>query len=134
MNISRRNFFAAAAGILSFGLVSSLVNAEEKRRARPAAGATADANAGSGPLANPLVDPKDPAAQALSYAENHADVKKAELKVERQGVPFDQQHCNGCGFYKEVGTKAGTKVGSCTIFGGKLVKSGAWCSSWNKKA
>ena len=132
MNSSRRNFFISAVGILSFGLMGSLANAEERRRARPAAGG--DKAAGTGPLAQPLVDPKDPAAQAMNYTEKHADVKKAELKIERNGVAFDAQHCNNCGFYKEVGSKDGTKVGTCTIFNGKLVKSEAWCSSWNKKA
>lgn len=131
MKISRRKFFASAAGFISFGLVSSLVNAEEKRRARPAAGAD---KAATGPLANPVLDPKDQTAQALSYAEKHADVKKAELKVERNGTAFDKQLCSNCSFYAEVGTKDGSKVGTCTIFAGKLVKSGAWCTSWNKKA
>jgi hypothetical protein len=130
MNSSRRNFFLTSIGALSFGLISSVVNAEERRRARGGS----DAAAGSGPLASPLVDPKDPAAQAMSYAEKHSDVKKPELKVARQGVAFDAQHCSGCGFYKEVGTKDGSKVGTCTIFAGKLVKADAWCSSWNKKA
>ena len=132
MDSSRRNFFIGAVGILSFGLMGSIVNAEERRRARPAAGG--DAAKDSGPLAQPLVDPKDSAAQAMNYSEKHSDVKKAELKIERNGVAFDSQHCNNCGFYKEVGTKAGTKVGTCTIFNGKLVKNDACCSSWNKKA
>ena len=134
MNFSRRQFFVGAVSLLSFGLLSSVVNAEEKRRSRPAAGAAAGGAAASGPLADPMVDPKDPTAQAMSYVEKKSDLKKAELKVERQGVSFDKQQCSGCGFYKEVGTKDGGKVGTCTIFSGKLVKAEAWCSSWNKKA
>ena len=133
MNSSRRSFFMSAVGLLSFGLVSSLVNAEEKRRSRPAAGDKA-AGKDAGPLSQPMVDPKDPAAQAMNYSEKHSDVKKPELKIERTGVKFDDQHCKNCNFYKEVGTKDGGKVGTCTIFNGKLVKAEAWCASWNKKA
>ncbi len=133
MEISRRGFFKVVGTVFSMGLLGSLVQAEERRRARPAAGGDAKAGAASGPLAWPLVDLKDPAAQAMNYAEKHADVKKTELKAERQGVAFDKQFCNNCSFYKEVGTKDGAKVGSCTIFANKLVKSEAWCSSWNKK-
>lgn len=130
MNLSRRKLFLGAVGILSFGLMSSLVSAEERRRAR---GADKKAAAG-GPLADPLVDPKDPTAQAMNYAEKHADVKKAELKIERSGVAFEKQNCSNCGFFKEVGTKDKAKVGTCTLFSRKLVKNEAWCSSWNKKA
>ncbi len=133
MNNSRRSFFVRAVGVVTFGLISSLVNAEERRRARPAAGSD-KAGGATGPLANPWLDPKDQTAQALSYSEKHADVKKADLKVERNGVAFEKQKCNNCSFYSEVGTKEGTKAGNCTIFPGKLVKSEAWCTSWNKKA
>lgn len=129
MNISRRKFFASAVGFVTFGLFSSLAQAEQKRRGRPAAGGAA-----SGPLANPLVDPKDPTAQAMNYVEKHANLKKADLKIERSGLAFDKQFCHNCSFYTEVGTKDGSKVGTCTIFAGKLVKADAWCASWNKKA
>jgi hypothetical protein len=129
MNLSRRGFFVGALGLLSFGLLSTVVNAEERRRARPGTAGKA-----AGPLDSPLVDPKDSTAQAMNYSESHADVKKAELKIEKNGVAFDQQNCKNCGFYKEVGSKAGGLVGTCTIFSGKLVKEKAWCSSWNKKA
>jgi hypothetical protein len=61
-------------------------------------------------------------------------VKDKALKVERSGVPFEKQMCNGCGFYTKVGNKNGKEVGKCQIFPGQLVESTAWCSSWNKKA
>ena len=131
MNNSRRSFFIKAAGFLSLGLIGSLVNAEERRKARPAAGGSA---AGTGATANPWLSPKDPTAQAMNYVEKHADLKKPELKTERGGVPFEKQYCNNCSFYADVGTKDGTKAGSCTLFHGRLVKSEAWCASWNKKA
>ncbi len=135
MKNSRRSFFVQALGFVSLGLVGSLANAEEKRRARPAAGAAAGAAAAdAGPLANPILSPKDPLAVPMNYVEKHADLKKPELKIERGGLAFEKQYCNNCSFYKEVGTKEGSKVGSCTIFNAKLVKDQAWCASWNKKA
>lgn len=121
--MNRRHFFISVAGVLSFGLINSVVNAEERRRARPAAGG--DAKAG----ALPMVDPKDPQAQVMNYVEKHADLKKAELKVDRQGVKFDAQHCANCSFYKSTDAK----TGACTLFPNKLVKADAWCSTWNKK-
>ncbi len=128
MNLSRRNFFVSAVGLVTFGLLGSIANAEQRRRARPGAGGE------TGPLAAPLVDPKtDPTAQAMHYSENHATVKK-DLQIAKQGVPFKDQHCKNCGFYKEVGQKDGKTVGTCTIFAGKLVESNSWCTSWNKKA
>lgn len=134
MKNSRRSFFVQALGFVSLGLVSSLATAEEKRRARPAAGAAAGGAADAGPLAQPILSPKDQTAIPMNYVEKHADLKKPELKIERGGLPFDKQYCNNCSFYKEVGTKEGSKVGTCTIFNGKLVKDQAWCASWNKKA
>ncbi len=131
MKNSRRSFFVQALGFVSLGLIGTLANAEEKRRARPAAGA---APADAGPLSQPILSPKDQTAVPMNYVEKHADLKKPELKTERGGLAFEKQFCNNCSFYKEVGTKEGSKVGSCTIFNGKLVKDQAWCSSWNKKA
>lgn len=130
MKTSRRQFFTAVAGMMTVGLASTLVQAEERRRARgsdkPAAAA--------GPLGFPIVNPKDQAAQALNYVEKHSDLKKADLKAERMGVAFEKQFCTNCSFYASVGNKDGAAVGTCTIFPAKLVKSQAWCSSWNKKA
>jgi hypothetical protein len=132
MNNSRRGFFKVCGSFFSVALLSSLARGEERRRAR--GGADAKGAAASGPLANPLVDSKDPAAVAMNYVEKHGDLKKAELKTERQGVAFDKQFCNNCSFYKEVGSKNGSQVGTCQLFANKLVKSEGWCSSWNKKA
>lgn len=136
MQVSRRGFFNRISTVLAASvlakLVPSTVFAEERRRARPAAGGAAAG--GTGPLSWPMVDPKSPAGSAVKYVVNKAEIKDAALKIERQGVKFDAQYCNNCSFYKEVGSKDGSKVGSCTIFANQLVKDQAWCSTWNKKA
>lgn len=130
---SRRGFFvklASLAGVAAvapglFGLLSQ-ASAQERRRGGPAAGKSeADL---------PLVNPKDGPAAAVNYTEDHKTVTKPELKADRQGVKFEQQHCANCGFYKNVGKKDGKDVGTCTIFPGKVVHGTAWCGSWNKKA
>lgn len=133
MSFNRRQFlgfsaFTAVAG----GLVSSIAQSEERRRARGSqAGA---APAASGPAGYPLLDPNNSAAKAVNYIKSHGDLKDAKLKMERQGVAWEQQFCNNCSFYKEVTTKDGQKAGTCTIFANQLVLDKAWCTSWNKKA
>lgn len=135
MNITRRSLIKKASGLMALAAVlPNLVNAEERRRPRGGGDAKAGAAAGSGPLALPMVDPNGPTGKAVNYAKNHADVKDAKLKTERQATAFDSQFCNNCSFYKEVGTKDGGKVGTCTIFANQLVGEKAWCTSWNKKA
>ena len=131
---NRRTFLSSLVQLLGLTAVGSffpiLAQAERKRgggdSAAPAAG-------GAKELAFPLVEPGKGAAAAVSYVEDHKKVKK-ELQTERQGVKFDAQNCANCGFYKKVGDKSGKEVGTCQIFPGSLVKSNAWCSSWNKRA
>lgn len=122
----------AAAAPVVMKAFSSTAFAEERRRggatpaATPAGGATGD-------LALPLVKVGEGMAAGVNYVEDTAQVKKAELKIERSGVKFADQHCANCGFYSKVGTKDGKEVGKCTIFSGQLVHAKAWCSTWNKK-
>ena len=132
MQFSRRNFIGYTAIASFLGSFASIVNAEEKRRARGGE-KKADA-AAAGPMGYPMVDLNDSTAKAVNYVKQHSDVKDAKLKVERQGMAWDQQFCNNCSFYKEVGTKEGSKVGTCTLFANKLVVEKGWCTSWNKKA
>ena len=126
--MNRRSFFVnlmSLAGLAAVSSWSSNVLAERKRGgAAPAAGAGE----------TPLVDPKSATAKAVGYAENKSDIKEASLKVERQGVAFEKQNCKACGFYSNPKSQGGGEVGNCQIFSGQVVKSGAWCSSWNKKA
>lgn len=133
---SRRAFFTQVGQIIGLAVVApalfrSKAFAEEQRRRSRDAG---NAAGGGADLSLPLVEPGKGAAAAVSYSFKKSDVKDAALKIARSGVPFEKQACSGCGFYTKVGMKDGQEVGKCQIFAGQLVKSTAWCSSWNKKA
>lgn len=134
MKMTRRNLIQKASGFVAIAAaLPGLLQAEEKRRKRGGSEAAAGA-AASGPLSYPILDTNNPTAKAVNYVKNHSDIKDAKLKMVRQGVAFEAQFCNNCSFYKEVGTKEGGKVGTCTIFANQLVAEKAWCTSWNKKA
>ena len=68
-----------------------------------------------GAAATPL-DPADPTAKALSYAEASAK---------------PDQKCANCAQFQG---KAGDSRGGCSIFPGKTVAAAGWCSVWAKKA
>lgn len=129
--INRREFFVHAGQLVGAALAIPLVLrgealAQERRRgggASPSGGAEL-----------PLVSPKDSNAMAVNYVEKHSDLKKAEMKTERQGVKFEAQFCSNCSFYKAAGKKNGKDAGPCQIFPGKWVLGEAWCGSWNKKS
>lgn len=131
---SRRQFFkfAAAFGGLALLMPNLVQGAEERRRA----GKPADAGgaAGGGDTALPLVKPGEGMAKNLNYHHDHKDIKDKSLMVERQGVPFEKQHCSGCMLFTAVGKKDGDEVGKCTLFSGQLVKAKGWCASYSKKA
>lgn len=114
---------AAIPTVLS--ALSSTAFAERRRGGGAAAGGAAE-------LSWPTAKPGQGAAAAVNYVEDQK-MAKADLKIDRQGIKFADQHCKNCGFYKEVGDKAGKKVGTCTIFAKQLVTADGWCASWNKK-
>jgi hypothetical protein len=122
MSQTRRNFLKTAAVTL---LIPALAQAEQKRGKKPSAGGDADL---------PLVEPGKGMAQSLNYANTHADVKDAALKIDRGGLPFAKQFCSGCILYTAAGKKGAEEVGKCTLFAGQVVKANAWCQSWAKKA
>jgi len=74
----------------------------------------------------PLVDPKDPQAQALGYTADATKVDKAKYPKYAAG-----QNCGSCALYQG---KAGDKAGPCPLYAGKSVLQGAWCSAWVKRA
>ena len=74
----------------------------------------------------PLVDPKDPQAQALGYTADATKVDKAKYPKYAAG-----QNCASCALYQG---KAGDKSGPCPLYAGKAVLSNAWCSAWVKRA
>jgi hypothetical protein len=127
--MNRRSFFQTALVSLgAIGFISSMAQAEERRRgAAPAAGA-----------APQLVDPKDSAAKAVNYVHDNSEIKDKALQADRGGVKFKEQHCSSCAFYqkdKEVAL-AGKKAAPCQMpfATGKVVSEKGWCTSWAKKA
>ena len=76
--------------------------------------------------ATPLVDPKDPQAQALGYVADATKADKAKFPKYAPG-----QNCGGCALYQG---KAGAASGPCPLYAGKAVDAKGWCSAWVKKA
>ena len=76
--------------------------------------------------AAPLVDPKDPQAQALGYTADATKVDKARYPKYAPG-----QNCAGCALYQG---KPSDKSAPCPLYAGKAVLSNAWCSAWVKRA
>lgn len=125
--MNRRELIQWSLGFLGASVVHGIAEAAEKRAARPAASPAAGAE--------PYVDPAtDPMAKSVNFAVKHSDLKKADLKVEKQGVKFENQHCDGCMLYTSVGKKDGKESGKCSLFAGKLVHGESWCTSWAKKS
>jgi hypothetical protein len=97
----------------------------------PAASPAAGAGAGGETLT--LIAESDATATALNYKHDKANVP-ANLQQEKAGVPFAQQSCSTCMFYKAAGQLEGGEVGTCQLLAAGKVKSGGWCASWGKKA
>lgn len=127
---SRRQILKSIPAVVGLGLLGTASLASAEQRRRPKKG---DAAGASGAAALPPVDPAtDPMAKSVNYVEKHADLKKAELKTERQGVPWDKQFCNNCQLHTVLpGT---TERVGCTLFSGKSVNAIGWCGSWAKKS
>ena len=68
----------------------------------------------------------DPQAVTLGYT---ADGAKTDTKKYPNYVT--NRNCGGCVLFQG---KAGEDIGSCAVFGNKLVSSKGWCSAWTKKA
>ncbi len=126
---NRRGFIKLALGVSGMALLApNILLAEERRRTKsPSDAAGGDANL-------PMVKPGEGMAASVNYSFKHEEIKDASLKIPRQGVPFEKQHCQSCMLYSKAGNKDGQEVGKCTLFNGQLVKSTAWCASWSKKA
>jgi hypothetical protein len=102
----------------------------------PATEATAAAEgtpAAAGGESLTLISETDATATALNYKHDAASVP-ANLQTEKNGVPFAEQKCSNCTFYKAVGQLDGAEVGSCQILAAGKVKAAGWCNSWGKKA
>ena len=73
----------------------------------------------------PMLDPKDPTAQALGFV---TDAKKVDTAANATYKPT--QKCGTCAQFQG---KAGDASGGCNIFAGKSVPSGGWCKVWAQK-
>ncbi|MEY4065846.1 MAG: High potential iron-sulfur protein [Pseudomonadota bacterium] len=80
-----------------------------------------------------LISETEPTAAALNY-KHDASAVPANLQVAKNGVPFAEQRCAGCSFYKAAGQIDGAEVGTCQVLAAGKVKSTGWCNSWGKKA
>lgn len=127
--MNRRSFFQAALLSVSALGFFSWAQAEERRRGGGTAAAAATPQ---------LVDPKDPAAKAVSYVNDNSEIKDKALQLERTGVKFKDQRCLGCTFYEKAKetTVGGKKAAPCQMpfASGKYVAEKGWCSTWAKKA
>ena len=73
-----------------------------------------------------MVDPNDPAAQALGYVALATQADATKFKMYAAG-----QACGNCALFAG---KAGDAAGPCPLFAGKQVSAKGWCSAYSKKA
>lgn len=72
----------------------------------------------------PKLDPNDPAAAALLYVHDAADVDTSNPMAAR----FEEgQLCSNCA---QIQGEEGAQWRPCGIFPGKLVNADGWCSVW----
>jgi len=71
-----------------------------------------------------MVAESDAQAAALGYKADASTVDKAKFPKYAAG-----QNCGNCALYVSKSADAG----SCGIFAGKMVATGAWCNAYAKK-
>ena len=76
--------------------------------------------------AQAVVLEEDPQAVALGYSPNGA-----KTDTEKYPNYVAGRVCGGCILFQG---KTGDDIGSCAVFGNKMVASKGWCSAWTKKA
>jgi High potential iron-sulfur protein len=81
---------------------------------------TSSAHAADAPPAK--LDVKDPAAVALGYVENAAQVDTKKYPTYVKG-----SNCENC---LQLQGKPGNNYRPCNLFPGKVVAVSGWCSSW----
>ena len=88
----------------------------------PAMGFVRNAEAAA---ALPLLDTKDPTAQALGFV---TDASKVDAAANATYKP--NQKCSTCAQFQG---KPGDATAACNIFVGKSVPAGGWCKVWAAK-
>ena len=91
------------------------------------AGAVLLQSATAGAQDMPKLDEADPAAKALLYVHDAANVDKSNPLAARFA---DGQHCANCA---QIQGTDGDAWRPCGIFPGKLVDAKGWCSVWAPK-
>lgn len=71
----------------------------------------------------PKLDPKDPAAKALGYVDNAAQLKPGQEANYKLG-----NHCGSCALYSKSQEKSG--YAPCAAFPGKSVANKGWCRAY----
>jgi hypothetical protein len=79
-------------------------------------------NAGARAADLPHLDVKDPAAVALGYVENAAQVDAKKYPAYVKG-----SSCDNCLLLQG---SSGAAYRPCNLFAGKLVSAAGWCSGW----
>jgi len=74
----------------------------------------------------PLVDERDPTAQALGFVTDATKADTAKFTTYAAG-----QNCGNCVLYQAGATGA---QGACPLFAGRNVLAKSWCGSYAKKA
>jgi len=72
--------------------------------------------------APPKLDVKDPAAMAVGYVDNANQVDTKKYPSYVQG-----SNCENC---LQLQGKPGNEYRPCSLFAGKVVAVGGWCSAW----
>jgi hypothetical protein len=91
----------------------------------PAAGVAVRTASASVPDGMPRLELDDPAAAALGYVHDVADVDTARFPRFAEG-----QICSNC---RLISGDADAEWRPCSIFPGKLVNNDGWCSAWVAK-
>jgi len=79
--------------------------------------------------AEDMLDPADPAASALGYAEDATAVDTVKYP-QRAGDAGKNQFCDTCALYTGAD---GEQSGPCNIFPGKTVAAKGWCVAFAAK-
>jgi hypothetical protein len=84
-----------------------------------------------------LANPEKGMAEKVVYHHSHSDAEKnaRTAKLQKNSfIPWDQQYCSNCRFYKILGEKQNRKVGSCTLIPGYCVADEGICNRWFPKS
>lgn len=72
------------------------------------------------------LDPADPAAKTIGYAEDASRLDPAKEPLFKPG-----SRCSTCNFYQAQDAQGDTAP--CTIFANRRVAAGGWCRAWAPK-